>query len=128
MAPDPLRRQAAGAAKRHRAYPQDDPVQEDRSRQGHATEAVRQRPLQRPGQPPPDEVCGRTLLAASGAGAAEASPRCVDYRIAMVTPPTAAEASRPTLGPLSCKITPLAFCNCTPPAPAASAPPAPPTA
>src|SRR4051795_10206804 len=93
MAPDPLRRQAAGAAKRHRAYPQDDPVQEDRARQGHATEAFRQRPLQRPGQPPPDEVCGRTLLAASGAGAAEASPRRVDYRIAMVTPPTAAEAS-----------------------------------
>ena len=28
-----------------------------------------------------------------------------------VTPPTAADTSAPTLGPLSCNITPLAFCN-----------------
>ena len=28
-----------------------------------------------------------------------------------VTPPTAADTSAPTFGPLSCKITPLAFCN-----------------
>jgi hypothetical protein len=28
-----------------------------------------------------------------------------------VTPPTAADTSAPILGPLSCKITPLAFCN-----------------
>ena len=28
-----------------------------------------------------------------------------------VTPPTAADTSAPTLGPLSCRITPLAFCN-----------------
>ena len=51
-----------------------------------------------------------------------------DHCIVIVTPPTAAEASSPTFGPLSCKITPLAFCNCTPPAPAAIAPPAPPAA
>ena len=29
----------------------------------------------------------------------------------MVTPPTAADTSAPTFGPLSCKITPLAFCS-----------------
>ena len=29
----------------------------------------------------------------------------------IVTPPTAADTSAPTFGPLSCKITPLAFCN-----------------
>jgi len=40
-----------------------------------------------------------------------------DHCIVIVTPPTAAEASSPTLGPLSCRMTPLAFCNCTPPAP-----------
>ena len=28
-----------------------------------------------------------------------------------VTPPTAADTSAPTFGPLSCRITPLAFCN-----------------
>ena len=28
-----------------------------------------------------------------------------------VTPPTAADTSSPTFGPLSCRITPLAFCN-----------------
>ena len=28
-----------------------------------------------------------------------------------VTPPTAADTSAPILGPLSCRITPLAFCN-----------------
>ena len=29
----------------------------------------------------------------------------------IVTPPTAADTSAPTFGPLSCRITPLAFCN-----------------
>ena len=43
----------------------------------------------------------------------------------IVTPPTAADTSAPTLGPLSCRITPLPFCNCTPPAPPTMAPPAP---
>jgi hypothetical protein len=34
-----------------------------------------------------------------------------DYFKRMLTPATAAESSTPTLGPLSCKITPLVFCN-----------------
>jgi hypothetical protein len=46
-------------------------------------------------------------------GPAPGAPHC----IVMVTPPTAADTSAPTLGPLSFRITPLAFCNCTPPAP-----------
>jgi len=33
------------------------------------------------------------------------------YLKRIVTPPTAADNSAPTFGPLSCKITPLAFCN-----------------
>src|SRR6202035_5498753 len=52
-------------------------------------------------------------------------PIALIYFKRIVTPPTAADTSAPTLGPLSCRITPLAFCNCTPPAPAAMAPPAP---
>jgi hypothetical protein len=48
------------------------------------------------------------------------------YCIVIVTPPTAAETSAPTRTPLSCRMTQLAFCNCTPPAPAAIVPPAPP--
>jgi hypothetical protein len=60
----------------------------------------------------------------SGSRPAPESRHCM----VMVTPPTAAETSAPTLGPLSCRITPFAFCNWTPPAPAAIAPPAPPAA
>jgi hypothetical protein len=53
-----------------------------------------------------------------------------DYFKRMLTPTTATESSTPTLGPLSCKITPLVvrplvFRNRTLPAPPASAPPAP---
>src|SRR5258708_11457667 len=53
-----------------------------------------------------------------------------NYFNRMVTPATAAESSTPTLGPLSCRITPLVitplvFRNRTLPAPPASAPPAP---
>ena len=33
------------------------------------------------------------------------------YFSRIVTPPTAADNSAPTFGPLSCRITPLAFCN-----------------
>ena len=35
----------------------------------------------------------------------------------MVTPARLADSSRPTFAPVSCRITPLPFCNCTPPAP-----------
>ena len=49
------------------------------------------------------------------------------YCIVIVTPPTAADTSAPTRAPLSCRMTPLAFCNCAPPAPPATAPPAPAT-
>ena len=79
-----------------------------------------------------DEVRRGAVLAPTknehGAEPHKGGSRRVPHCIVMVTPPTAAEASRPTLGPLSCRMTPLAFCNCTPPAPAASAPPAPPAA
>jgi hypothetical protein len=37
--------------------------------------------------------------------------RIATYFKRSVTPPTAADTSAPTYGPLSCKITPLAFCN-----------------
>jgi hypothetical protein len=43
----------------------------------------------------------------------------------ILTPPTAADSSTPTLAPCNSRITPLAFSSATPPAPAASAPPAP---
>src|SRR4029077_7284774 len=44
----------------------------------------------------------------------------------IVTPPTAADTSAPTLAPASCRTTPVwLFCSVTPPAPAATAPPAP---
>ena len=52
-------------------------------------------------------------------------PAAFVYFKRIVTPPPAADTSAPTFGPLSCRMTPLAFCNCTPPAPAATAPPAP---
>src|SRR6478609_7666339 len=129
VASDPLRRQATGTAQRHLAHPQDDPVQEDRAAKDQAAEADPQGPLQRSGQPARDEIRRRAVLKRLASGEPpKAAPRTHDHCMVMVTPPTAADASNPTLGPLSCRITPLEFCNWTPPAPAASAPPAPPAA
>jgi hypothetical protein len=65
----------------------------------------------------------RTLRPGAGAALAISALAPQSHRMAIVTPPTAADTSAPILGPLSCRITPFAFCNWTPPAPAASAPP-----
>src|SRR5262245_49536106 len=59
-------------------------------------------------QPPPARA-GRVSCDTDRAARPARSLHVYFKRI--VTPPTAADTSAPTLGPLSCRITPLAFCN-----------------
>ena len=52
----------------------------------------------------------RTQSLKSNREPASAAPELC-HCITMVTPPTAADTSAPTFGPLSCRMTPFAFCS-----------------
>jgi hypothetical protein len=53
----------------------------------------------------------RSKAAADSNVASTAAPLLGIHFNRIDTPATAADSSRPTFGPLSCKITPLVFCN-----------------